>query len=114
MHFKTDRKAVCTVAGLIPEEVIEFFQFIYSFWPQYGPGVDSASTRNEYEESSLGIKHSWRLKLITSPPSVSRLSIKHWILNVSQPYRPPHSITRIGRAIAQVVSHYLPTTVAQA
>jgi hypothetical protein len=28
--------------------------FIKSFQPHYGPGVDSASNRNEYQESSWG------------------------------------------------------------
>jgi hypothetical protein len=27
-----------------------------SFQPHYGPGVDSASNRNEYQESSWGVK----------------------------------------------------------
>jgi len=28
----------------------------YSFLPHYGPGVDSASNRNEYKEYFLGVK----------------------------------------------------------
>jgi hypothetical protein len=28
----------------------------YSFRPHYGPGVDSASNRNEYQEYFLGVK----------------------------------------------------------
>jgi hypothetical protein len=31
------------------------FLLTYSFWPHYGPGVDSASNRNEYQESFLGV-----------------------------------------------------------
>jgi hypothetical protein len=31
-----------------------FFQLTYSFQPHYGPGVDSSSNRNEYQESSWG------------------------------------------------------------
>jgi hypothetical protein len=27
-----------------------------SFWPHYGPGVDSASNRNKYQEYFLGVK----------------------------------------------------------
>jgi hypothetical protein len=38
-----------------------------------GPGVDSASNRNEYQESFWGVKGGWRVGL-TSPPSVNRLS----------------------------------------
>jgi hypothetical protein len=37
---------------IFPDKVF-FFQ---SFQPHYGPGVDSASNRNEYQESSLGGK----------------------------------------------------------
>ena len=42
----TNRK----VAGSIPADVSE------SFRSHYGPGVDSASNRNEYQEHSLGVK----------------------------------------------------------
>jgi len=28
----------------------------YSFRPYYGPGVDSASNRNDYQEYFLGVK----------------------------------------------------------
>ena len=39
----TNRK----VAGSIPACVSGFFIDIKSFWSHYGPGVDSASNRNE-------------------------------------------------------------------
>ena len=42
----TNRK----VAGLIPDGVSGFFR------SHYGPGVDSASNRNEYQEYFLGVK----------------------------------------------------------
>jgi len=35
---------------------LEFFIDIKSFWSHYGPGVDSASNRNEYQEYFLGVK----------------------------------------------------------
>jgi len=44
------------VAGLIPAGVSGFFIDIKSFWSQYGPGVDTASNRNEYQEYFLGVK----------------------------------------------------------
>jgi len=45
-----------TVAGSIPAGVSEFFIYIKSFRLHYGPGVDSASNRNEYQEYFLGVK----------------------------------------------------------
>jgi hypothetical protein len=32
------------------------FFFFFSFRPHYGHGVDSASNRNKYQESFLGVK----------------------------------------------------------
>jgi hypothetical protein len=43
-----------------------------SFQPQYGPGVDSASNRNEYQETSWRVKGGRRVRLTTLPPFVSR------------------------------------------
>ena len=40
----------------IPAGVIGFFIDIKSFRSYYGPGVDSASNRNEYQEYFLGVK----------------------------------------------------------
>ena len=44
------------VAGSIPACVSGFFVDIKSFRSHYGPGVDSASNRNEYQEYFLGVK----------------------------------------------------------
>jgi len=35
---------------------LEFFIDIISFLSHYGPGVDSASNRNGYQEHFLGVK----------------------------------------------------------
>jgi len=43
------------VAGSIPAGVIVIFIDIKSFRSHYGPGVDSASNRNEYQEYFLGV-----------------------------------------------------------
>jgi len=48
----TNRK----VAGSIPAGVSGFFIDITSFRSHYGPVVDSASNRNEYQEYFLGVK----------------------------------------------------------
>ena len=47
----TNRK----VAGSIPAGVSGFFIDIKSSRSHYGPGVDSASKRNEYQEHFLGV-----------------------------------------------------------
>ena len=60
----TNRK----VAGSIPAGVSGFFIDIKSFRSHYGPGVDSASNRNEYEEYVLGVKAAVR-KADNLPPS---------------------------------------------
>ena len=44
------------VAGSMPAGVNGFFLDIKSFRSHYGPGVDSASNRNEYQEYFLGVK----------------------------------------------------------
>ena len=48
----TNRK----VDGSIPAGVSGFFIDIKSFRSHYGPGFDSASNRNEYQEYFLGVK----------------------------------------------------------
>ena len=47
---------VVKVAGSIPAGVSELFIDIKSFRSHYGPGVDSASNTNEYQEYFLGVK----------------------------------------------------------
>jgi hypothetical protein len=50
-HCATNRK----VAGSIPDGVIGILHW-QSFRPHYGPGVDSASNRNQYQEYFLTVK----------------------------------------------------------
>ena len=44
------------VAGSVPANVSGFLIDIKSFRSHYGPGVDSVSNRNEYQEYFLGVK----------------------------------------------------------
>jgi hypothetical protein len=57
------------VAGSILAGVSGFFNGIIFFRSHYGPGVDSASNRNEYQEYFLGGKAGRYLRLTTLPPS---------------------------------------------
>jgi len=59
------------VAGSIPAGVNGFFIDIKSFQLHYGPGVDSASNRNEYQEYFLGVKSSRCVRLTTYHHPVS-------------------------------------------
>jgi hypothetical protein len=55
--------------------MLHFFFSIYLIFPAaLGPGVGSASNRNEYQESSWGVEGGRRVRLTALPPSVSRLS----------------------------------------
>jgi hypothetical protein len=45
------------------------FSLTYSFRPHYGPGIDSASNKNEYQECFLGVIGGRCVGLTTLPPS---------------------------------------------
>jgi hypothetical protein len=65
-HCATSRK----VAGSISEGVIGIFNLLnQSFQSHYGPGVDSASNRNEYQEYFPGGKGGRCLGLTNLSPS---------------------------------------------
>ena len=48
---------------------LEFFIDIKSFRSHYGPGIDTASNRNEYQEYFLRVKTGRCVRLATLPPS---------------------------------------------
>jgi len=58
-----------TAVGSIPDGVTEIFHWQYSHWLHYGPEVESASDRKEYEEYFKGGKGGQCIGWTTLPPS---------------------------------------------
>jgi hypothetical protein len=75
------------------------------------PGVYSASNRNEYQKQKKffwGVQRGLRIRLTTSPPSVSQLSRQFGILNISQPNMPPRPLA--GIALILLYNYYRGST----
>jgi len=62
------------------------FSLTESFWPRYGPGVDSVSNTNEYQEYFLGGKGVRCVGLTALPPSCTDY------LEICDP-QPPETLT---------------------
>jgi len=70
------------------------FSVTQSFRPHYGPGVDSASNRNEYQEYFLGGKGGRCVGLTTLPPSW--VVLKSGSLNLLEPSGPVQACNGIA------------------
>jgi hypothetical protein len=63
------------------------FSVTKSCWSHYGPGVDSATNRNEYQVYFLGGEGGWCVRLTTLPPSCT-VVMKSGNLNFLEPSGP--------------------------
>jgi hypothetical protein len=75
------------VVGSVPAGVTGIFVDIKSFRLHYGPGVDSASNRNEYQDHFMGGKGGRCVRLTTLPPSCA-VVMKSGNLNFLEPSGP--------------------------
>jgi hypothetical protein len=77
--------------------------------PPCGPGVDSASNRNEWRGSSLGVRGGRRVSLTSSSIYVSRLSRKCGTLDFPQTHGPPLTVTGIALPFYRYLTEGLKT-----
>jgi len=83
------------VAGSIPDGISGFFIDIQYFQSHNGPGVYSASNRNEYHKYFLGRKSGRCVRLTTYHNPVP-LSLKSGNLNFLEPSGPVHACNGTG------------------
>jgi len=81
---------------------LEFFIDIKSFRP-HGPGVDSASIRNEYQEHFLGGKGGRCVRLTTLPPSCA-VVMKSGNLNFLEPFGHSRPVTGLLYIIIIIIN----------
>jgi hypothetical protein len=91
-HYATSQKVV----GSIPIEIIRIFCLPKPL--SYNLALGLTRPLTEMSNSNLphgGVKCNWRVRLTALPPSLSQLSIKCWILDISQTYGSPWPATGI-------------------
>jgi hypothetical protein len=80
----------------IPTSSLVLFSIYLSPPSAIWPWGYSAPNRNEYQKFFWAIKQSRRVRLTISAPSVSQLSRKCGIIDISQSYRHPRPVTGIA------------------
>jgi len=73
---------------------LEFFIDTNLFWPHCGPGVNSASNRNEHQEYFLGGRSGQGVGLTTLLPSCANCLEIWQSLNLLEPYGPVRGLNR--------------------
>ena len=73
------------------------FSLTHSFRSHYGPGVDSASNRNEYQKYFLGCKGGQCIGLTTLPPSCAD-GLESWSPILLKPSGPVQACNGIAAA----------------
>jgi hypothetical protein len=80
--------------GSRPGAVYQFYEIFLILPAAVDPVVYPASSRDK--KYFQGVEHNLCIRLTASLPCMSRFSTNCGVLNMSQPYRPPRSVTGIA------------------